>query len=255
MVLLAMRPYGGYFYNLGRETFLAPVRWEDGWPVVSPGTGRVEFSYPAPDLPEHRWPAPSACDHFDGSSLGLQWHSLREPADRFASLTERPGFLRLKLRPETLAEHVSPSFIGRRQQHINFMAQTAVEFKPNSDRECAGLVLIQNSDFHFRLVMNQNSLKLIKRAGGVDEQIAEQSIAGDRMLLKVEAHEQEYSFYGAMTGEDWRPIAERVDGRILSTPVAGGFVGAFIGMYASSTGKASSNHADFDYFEYAGLDE
>ena len=25
MVLLAMRPYGGYFYNLGRETFLAPV--------------------------------------------------------------------------------------------------------------------------------------------------------------------------------------------------------------------------------------
>ena len=40
MVLLAMRPYGGYFYNLGRETFLAPVRWEDGWPIVSPGTGQ-----------------------------------------------------------------------------------------------------------------------------------------------------------------------------------------------------------------------
>ena len=38
MVLLAMRPYGGYYYNLGRETFLAPVRWEDGWPIVSPGT-------------------------------------------------------------------------------------------------------------------------------------------------------------------------------------------------------------------------
>ena len=37
MVLLAMRPYDGYFYNLGRETFLVPVRWEEGWPVVSPG--------------------------------------------------------------------------------------------------------------------------------------------------------------------------------------------------------------------------
>jgi hypothetical protein len=48
MALLAMRPYGGYFYNLGRETFLVPVRWEDGWPVMSPGTGRVEMSYPAP---------------------------------------------------------------------------------------------------------------------------------------------------------------------------------------------------------------
>ena len=55
MVLLAMRPYGGYYYNLGRETFLVPVRWEDGWPIVSPGTGRVEFSYPAPNLPEQIW--------------------------------------------------------------------------------------------------------------------------------------------------------------------------------------------------------
>ena len=43
MVLLAMRPYGGYFYNLGRETFLVPVRWEDGWPVVAAGSGRVNL--------------------------------------------------------------------------------------------------------------------------------------------------------------------------------------------------------------------
>ena len=36
-VLLAMRTYGGYHYNLGRETFLVPVVWEDGWPVFAPG--------------------------------------------------------------------------------------------------------------------------------------------------------------------------------------------------------------------------
>ena len=36
-VLLAMRPYGGYHCNLGRETFLVPVVWEDGWPVFAPG--------------------------------------------------------------------------------------------------------------------------------------------------------------------------------------------------------------------------
>jgi xylan 1,4-beta-xylosidase len=54
MVLLATRPYGGYYYNLGRETFLAPVRWEGGWLIISPGSGRVEFEYPPPNLPEHR---------------------------------------------------------------------------------------------------------------------------------------------------------------------------------------------------------
>jgi xylan 1,4-beta-xylosidase len=46
-----------------------------------------------------------------------------------------------------------------------------------------------------------------------------------------------------------------VDGRILSTPVAGGFVGTYIGMYASSNGQASTNRAYFDWFDYLGQDE
>jgi beta-xylosidase len=43
--------------------------------------------------------------------------------------------------------------------------------------------------------------------------------------------------------------------RDLSTPVAGGFVGACIAMYASSNGQSSTNNANFDWFEYNGLDE
>jgi alpha-N-arabinofuranosidase len=34
MVLLAMRPHHGDRCALGRETFLAPVVWEDGWPAT-----------------------------------------------------------------------------------------------------------------------------------------------------------------------------------------------------------------------------
>jgi xylan 1,4-beta-xylosidase len=39
------------------------------------------------------------------------------------------------------------------------------------------------------------------------------------------------------------------DGRILSNPVAGGFVGAYIAMSASSNGHESTNYADFDWFD------
>jgi alpha-N-arabinofuranosidase len=52
----------------------------------------------------------------------------------------------------------------------------------------------------------------------------------------------------------WVPVAQEVDGRILSTPVATGFVGAYIAMYASSNGQPSTNHADFDWFEYVGFE-
>jgi xylan 1,4-beta-xylosidase len=35
---------------------------------------------------------------------------------------------------------------------------------------------------------------------------------------------------------------------------AGGFIGAYLGMYASSDGRPSTNTADFDWFEYRGLE-
>ena len=264
MVLLAMRPYGGYFYNLGRETFLVPVRWEDGWPVVSPGTGRVEYSYPVPDLPEQRWLVEPACDNFDAPTLALQWNFLRTSQDKFWDLSERPGHLRLRLRPERLSEQTTPSFVGRRQQHINFAAQVALEFTPQSEQECAGLALVQNNEYHFCLIVTrgvETVVRLIKRMQGSEEMLAEQPLKAGRLFLKIESHGQAYSFYMAVepdeftsSGYAWRPIAEEVDGRILSTPVAGGFLGTYIAMYASSNGQPSTNYVDFDWFEYPGLD-
>ncbi len=258
MVLLAMRPYGGYYYNLGRETFLAPVRWEDGWPIVSAGTGKVEFTYPAPDLLEHDWPAPPDRDDFDKKALAPQWFFLRTPRDDFWSLSERSDYVRLRLRPQCLSERVNPSFIGRRQQHIHFSVQTALEFVPQIESECAGLALVQSNDFHFCFVVTRTDrpvIRLIKRAAGVEEILAEQPISAGRCYLKIEAHEQAYNFYAASEMEQWQAVAENVDGRILSTPVAGGFVGAVIALYASSNGQASTNVADFDWFEYQGLDQ
>jgi xylan 1,4-beta-xylosidase len=251
-VLLAMRPYGGYYYNLGRETFLVPVRWEDEFPIFSPGTGRVEFEYPAPNLPEHIWQPLPTRDDFNDATLAYQWNFLRTPRDDFYSLTERKGFLRLRLRPQQLSELTNPSFVGRRQQHIDFTAQASFEFTPQAN-ECAGLVLIQNNNFHFRFVVtyeNNNIICLIRRSHGKDETLATQHLPVGHYTLKVTAHEQNYNFYFS-TNDKWYALAENVDGRILSTPVAGGFVGAYIAVYASSNGQPSTNHADIDWFEYS----
>ena len=255
MVLLAMRPYGGYFYNLGRETFLAPLRWEDGWPLASPGIGRVEFDFAAPDLPEHAWPDLPARDDFDTPALALHWNFLRTPADEFLSLSEREGHLRLRLRPQRLSEPSNPSFVGRRQQHIHFAAQSLLEFTPQNEDECAGLALRQSENFHFLFVVTKRTepvVRLTKRADGVEEILAEQPLAAGKIQLKVVAHEQAYNFYFSCQPDQWRTLAENVDGRILSTPVAGGFVGAYLGMYASSNGQPCANYADYDWFEYVG---
>jgi alpha-N-arabinofuranosidase len=98
-------------------------------------------------------------------------------------------------------------------------------------------------------------VRLIRRAHGTEEVIAEHSVSAGRIYLRTEAHGQAYSFYFSNKLNEWTKLAENVDGRILSTPIAGGFVGAFIAMYASSNGQNSMNYADFDWFEYIGLDD
>lgn len=256
---LASRPYGGYYRNLGRETFLFPVAWEDGWPVMSLGTGKLEMSYPVPDLPESKLPIPSACDHFDDDKLDLKWNFLRTPREEFYSLSERPGYLGLKLREERITELTNPSFVGRRQQHISFAASTYMQFTPNDENEAAGLVLIQSNQFNYSFVCtkkgSQHILQLIKCAAGEEEILIELAIDKPTtgLYLKIEADGQDISFYYGESPADYQALIKNVDGRILNTDMAGGFVGNEIGLYASSNGQSSDNVAYFDWFEYVGL--
>ena len=256
MVMLGVRPYGGFHYNLGRETFLASVVWQDGWPVVNPGYGKVLEETAVPNFPVWSIPSTPACDNFDQAHLGFVWNFIRTPREQFYNLNERPGYLRLKLRPQMLAKWENPSFVGRRQQHINFSASTAMEFVPKNEHESAGLVLLQNPDFHFRVEYlrsgKENVVRLTKRHGGKEETLAEIPQANKRIYMKVEAIGQDYNFYVASAAGDWKVLREHVDGRTLSRTNAGGFVGTYIGLYASGNGATSKNVADFDWFEYKG---
>ena len=257
MVLLASRPLGGYYRNLGRETFLVPVAWEDGWPVVSPGTGKVEWHYPLPELPRQAVRPKPSLDDFDLPKLDLIWNSLRTPLERFYSLTERPGYLRLYLRKETLGELVTPSFLGRRQQDQSYRVTAALEFSPNQEWEEAGLVAIQSDAFHYRLVICARdgvpAVKLVKRFGGAESTLACRAVPAGRVYLQILAVGQSLDFYFGSNLGDLRPLHLDADGRMLSTDCAGGFVGTYLGVYASSKGEPSSNVADFDWFSYEGL--
>ncbi|WP_028552608.1 glycoside hydrolase family 43 protein [Paenibacillus sp. UNC451MF] len=259
MVCLGSRPYGGDYRNLGRETFLVPFIWEKGWPVINPGKGIVEMEMFRPSLPVTRWPSASACDHFDAPTLGMQWNFIRTPRGDYASLTERPGHLRLKLKTERLSEGANPSFIGRRQQHMSFTARTVMEFAPQTNNEVAGLVLLQNQDYQFRMeyAMGQSSriIRLITRKAGEEMVLAAHAVDASKLYLKVEAIGQAYHFYYGTGYEQWIALAEGVDGTLLSSDVAGGFIGAYMGLYASSEGETSTNYADFDWFEYSPIND
>lgn len=235
------------------------MAWENEWPVVNPGKGVLEFESPAPDLPETTWPQLPACDDFEGAELAPAWNFLRTPRGEFWSLSDHPGFLRLRLKPERLSEIGNPSYVGRRQQHLSFRAAVDMTFQPAAESEVAGLVLLQNADYHFRcelgLEAGEPTLQLIERRGGSEQLLASVSYPGDKVQLKVEAKGQDYSFYYRSSESDkWTGLCGKADGTVLSTDLAGGFTGAYLGMYASSQGAESANYADFGWFSYEGLE-
>ncbi|WP_339255008.1 glycoside hydrolase family 43 protein [Paenibacillus sp. FSL P2-0089] len=259
MLCLASRTCGGYYRNLGRETFLAPVKWEDEWPVVNPGKGVLELEGPAPNLPMTQWPLLPVRDDFADGELSPAWNFLRTPRGEFWSLSEHPGHLRLRLKPEVLAETGNPAYIGRRQQHLSFRAAAEMRFQPEAAGESAGLALIQNADNHFRYERvaedGRQLLKLTVRSRGAEQLLASAPYPLDTVQLKVEARGQDYSFYYRASGSDtWTALHEQADGRVLSTDWAGGFTGAYIGMYASAGGAQSSNVADYGWFSYEELE-
>jgi alpha-N-arabinofuranosidase len=262
MVVLASRPYGGYYRNLGRETFLVPVTWEDGWPVVNVGVGKLEDTVEGPDLISAPVEPVPEREDFDGSTLPYHFVYLRNPKLENYSLSARKGYLRMKLAPESITELVSPSFVGLRQTGMSYLLETSMEFSPLSKQEEAGLVLLQSNEFHYRFVSTARSgvklIQVIRCYGGKEEMIAE-TVSGaeeqKQIRLRVTANMQKLQFAYSYDGKSYHIVKADVDGSILSTDVAGGFVGTTMGLYSSANGMKSTNYVDFDWIEYRNIGE
>ena len=241
-------------FNLGREVFLLPIAWDyDGWPLPANDNGMVNLEERFPRLAPHREPLQSRVDNFEEPVLDNIW-CMRRPCAPFYSLQARPGYLRLTLRPERMEDTGSPAMLVRRQQHNDFQAALAMEFEPAADGEEAGLAVLQNERFHYLLVKRRHGAQLCLACyqvlNGKRQLVAEKPVAAGRLYLFVEGSAGVYSFYYGLRERELLPLAENQNGTVLSTLVADGYIGTYLGMYASGGGQASANHADFDWFRY-----
>lgn len=254
MVLLGVRTYGGFHYNLGRETFLTPIAWENDWPIVNPGVGKIQFEERRPNLPVFTAKKENFFDDFNTDTLQYYWNFLRTPNTNFWSLKDKKGYLSLQLRPNTLVDLENPSFIGRRQQDTSFFAETKMVFEPANKNESAGLVVMMNNNFHFRvekIIENDITyIQLTRRHAGKEDLIGKSSVLKDEeIVLGVKAIGQNYSFYYVQNNKTVF-LTQNIDGRTLSRVNTGGFTGTYIGLYSSSNGFISKNKAYFDWLNY-----
>ncbi|HUT92939.1 MAG TPA: glycoside hydrolase 43 family protein [Thermoguttaceae bacterium] len=84
----------------GRPQMLEPVQWIDGWPLIGKdvdvdGIGEPVLHHKKP-IDGFPVAAPATDDEFDSPNPGPQWEWNHNPRNTHWSLTERPGWLRLK---------------------------------------------------------------------------------------------------------------------------------------------------------------
>ena len=278
MVVLATRLYGGYHKNLGRETFLVPVIWEDGWPVASPDTGKVEWEYPAPNLPECSFPAKSGFDDFNSSELDLRWNFIGVPTNNVYRIADSRLYLRMIAEPicperppfggppmpgrgRPPIEKKALSFLARRQEDPSFIAETKLSVRVAGTGDSAGLCMMQNNYTQIRLELSGANgapvFRVVKVtmkdmfSGYTIETLGEIPAEGTEFILRIRADEQDLSFYAGPASGELVPVAEHIFGGFMGSESCGGYLGTYIGMFASGNRIESDREAAFDWFHYS----
>lgn len=234
VVCLGIRPLeGSMLHNLGRETFLAPVVWEDGWPVIG-NNGRIAGQMQGP-LPGMALPADRGFSDDFRDGLRLQWNTLRN--HRAEDFQAENGTLRIRGNEEDLDAFCgSPSFLGVRQPQFCVRAKTEV-FVPRTDKTKAGMTAFYNGHFHYEIYVEKGEggayVNVRRRLFDLEMVTARAAVSEEGSLeLKIEADE-DYYFFFYRTGENW-VLLDRGMTRGLTTEITDtrSFTGVFIGLFA-----------------------
>ncbi len=152
-----------FLHNLGRETFLAPVTWVDGWPVVGdpqePGTLKLTMEAP---LPGSAPAEPQQKVTYSLSDLvnrhALTW--IRNPIAENYRLHSKTDAIRLGASNIMLQDDLhSPTFVGIRQQEFRMSFEAKIKSDLQSEGQRAGVSVFYDNEHHYDLFLTRENGK------------------------------------------------------------------------------------------------
>ncbi len=268
--------YGMLFQDhgsVGRIPVLVPVTWENDWPMMGvdgkvPVTMEVDGGYEGTSLAKD--------DDFTYSSndLALEWQWNHNPDNTAWSVTERPGYLRLK--NNTLATNLldARNTLTQRTEGPSCSSVIKLDTSGMKAGDYAGLSAFQFKYGNVGVYVADDGTKKIYMAnnGGYSDSasvgdsynnIVEQTdLIGNEIYLKVDFlfntvdsdgnssyNIDKANFYYSYNGTDWTKIGEELS-MVYSLTL---FTGYRSGIYSYAT-KTTGGYADIDYFDYERAD-
>lgn len=210
MVCLGVRNHVANRSNMGRETFLLPVVWEEQfpgsgieWPVCSPEVGCVEQYLKTPFEQTVQKRTLSFADDFSGSTLSAHWNYRRVPVLPRIEMLSSEQKLRLFADSQPFADNRQTAFIGFRQLSSAFAYSAEVMIDEGQTTE-GGLAIVQKDHRHltFTRQVVDDSIQLnvkVNSALVCKKRIALAST--QKLTLVIEGQGEHYQFHCLVNGE------------------------------------------------------
>jgi xylan 1,4-beta-xylosidase len=223
LVLLGVRPLGltQSFSPLGRETFITPVSWADGWPQPEP----VRLA-PRDAVDEEIF------DFADPSALeDPGWLAVRTTPGSVASVVDG----RLAITGHAGLDDPRPQFVGRRQRHLTATVSTTVD----ASRGAGGLAARYDEEHWICLEVRGTVVTARAQVAGLAQSWQATVPAADVELCMEMILPSAGLNFAAMGGDRIRLLAAgtliaELDGRYWTAETCASFTGRVIGLYASA---------------------
>jgi beta-xylosidase len=254
----------------GRVVHLEPLRWHGDWPVIGAdpmgtGTGEPVAVYRKPaESAAAALSEPATSDEFTASTLSLAWQWNANPRPTWASLTARPGFLRLACVPVPAArndgspaDHTlydAPNFLLQKFPAPAFTVTTSIDFAPAAPSDLAGLAVFGFDYAVLGLCRVAEATQLVlrvnrqaNRPGTRERDEVRLTLSSRRAYLRVAVGPDALCrFSYSLDNMGFSPVGEPF-------PASGDrWIGAKVGLIASAAPDAArTGYADFHWFRFA----
>jgi len=271
--------YGIIFQDrggVGRVLTVMPCRWINGWPMLGDENGKVPDTV-RPFVSGQPETAIVKSDDFNDSKLGLHWQWNHNPVDAAWSLTERPGWLRLKTNRVVNTLYLAPNTLTQRMEGPQCSGSIAVDCSKMKDGDCAGLAAF-NSDTGALVIKKQGKrlfLQMVemtcqlsdrdKEVTSFDEKVVDEislssllTPRSSKIYLRIDADFRPAqgtgrrmggadcaNFSYSLDGEQWTKIG--TENYRLSFDWRRFFMGTKFGLFCYAT-KKSGGYVDVDEF-------
>jgi beta-xylosidase len=237
---------------VGRIPFLVPVTWENGWPVFG-----VKGSVPhILDIPAGRGGLEGivASDEFDRDSedsplLPLVWQWNHNPVDRYWSVTDRPGYLRIRNGRVDAGFPETQNTLTQRTFGPECSAIIAMEISNMIDGDYAGLGALQENYGFVGVTVDGTSpsVVMVKGNSEIQEMVERIPVSIDRVYLRIDMNYREMAdeayFYYSLDNKEWHSIGITLE----MVYTLSHFMGYRYALFNYAT-KTTGGYVDFDYF-------